>query len=318
MAAEPTGKSARAEKSRTSHRQPTPPRLVLRRAGLALGRAQPVFGAMLDPRLQFRLFNDPPQIFGIVAGNLGVTFAAVLAKVKAGVKRRLGRPAHQFAPARSLDQFFEDRSGDDHVESGTVRLDPTAFRIRKRGRASERIAQLLIAVAFEVRPHPQRALVGADPGPELDALRQEETALEFAIVGDIDVCPAEPVGDLRQQRRVPNILIDDVMNGGGTGRNRFCWPHQRVHGVGDTTASHHIDAGDFNDRIGVRIGPGRLYVDDAYHLAVFLTSVRHPKPRRRQASIRPRRCPPFWRARPGSFDRRAFGRWYPSRTYSDP
>src|SRR5262249_14438418 len=137
------------------HRQPTPPRLVLRRAGLALGRAQPVFSAMLDPRLQFRLFDDPPQIFGIVAGNLGETFSAVLAKVKAGVKRRLGRPAHQFAPARSLDQFFEDRGGDDHVESGTVRRDPTAFKTRKRRGASERIAQLLIAVAFEVRPHPQ-------------------------------------------------------------------------------------------------------------------------------------------------------------------
>src|SRR5262245_66261971 len=107
MAAEPTAKSARAEQAAVAPPAHHCPGLVLRRR-LARGRAQPVFGTVLDPLLQLRLFDDPSQVFGISAGNLGVALAAVLAKVKAGIERRLGRPAHQFTPAAPLDQLLED------------------------------------------------------------------------------------------------------------------------------------------------------------------------------------------------------------------
>ena len=47
---------------------------------------------------------------------------------------------------------------------------------------------------------------------------------------------------------------------GGMG---FARAHQGVHGVGDAAAAHHVDAGDFDDRVGGGINPCGLYVDDA-------------------------------------------------------
>src|SRR5215510_1402020 len=100
-----------------------------------------------------------------------------------------------------LDQFLEDCGGDDDVEGRAMRRDGASFKSREWRRPAQRIAQLLIAVASEVRPHAQGAFVGANPWAELNTLGGEETALKFTIVGDVDVCPLEPRGDVGQQRR---------------------------------------------------------------------------------------------------------------------
>src|SRR6476620_6138984 len=158
-AAAPVAKPAPAEPRRFRSRPSLPSRaggqgagLFWRRVGVALRRPQPVVGAMLDPLLEFRLFDDPHEIVGIIGGDLRVALAAVFSKVKARVERRLGRPLHKLAPARALDQFFENRSGDDDVESGAVRRDLAALKARKRRGTSERVTQLLVAVALEVGP----------------------------------------------------------------------------------------------------------------------------------------------------------------------
>src|SRR5262245_48456443 len=114
-----------------------------------------------------------------------------------------------------LDQFLEDCGGDDHVKGRAVRRDRASFKAWEWRRSAQRIAQFLIAVAGEVRPHAQGAFVRANPWAELNTLGGEETVLKFTIMGDVDVCTLEPRGDVGQQRRVLNVLIDEMMNGGG-------------------------------------------------------------------------------------------------------
>ena len=144
-----------------------------------------------------------------------------------------------------------------------MRRDRAALEAGEGRRAAERVAQLLIAVAVEFGPDAQRAFVRADPGTKLDALGGKEAALEFAIVGDVEVGAAEAVDDLGERQARSHILIDDVMHGRGAGRDGLAGPHQRVHGIRDAAVAHHVDARDLDDRVGGRIDAGGLDVDDA-------------------------------------------------------
>jgi hypothetical protein len=93
-----------------------------------------------------------------------------------------------------------------------VRRDQLAL-IAWEGRGTAKgVTELLIAVAIQLRPNPQGAFEGADPGPEFDALGSEEAALQFAVVRDVAVSAPEAVDDLAEGRGTCNILIDDVMD----------------------------------------------------------------------------------------------------------
>jgi hypothetical protein len=88
-------------------------------------------------------------------------------------------------------------------------------------------------VPFELGPHPQRAFVRADPRTKLDALGGEEAPLEFTVVGNVEVGSLETIDRLAERRRIRNILVDNVMHGRGTWRDRLGRSHQRVHGIRD-------------------------------------------------------------------------------------
>jgi hypothetical protein len=89
-------------------------------------------------------------------------------------------------------------------------------------------------------------------------------------VSNVDIRAHEPVDHLRERQGVLQVLVDDVMDGGGAGRNGLSGADQGIHGVGDAAAAHHVDAGDFDDRVGGGINPCGLYVDDADQPLCFL------------------------------------------------
>ena len=69
--------------------------------------------------------------------------------------------------------------------------------------------------------------------------------------------------DLAKGGGVLHVLVDDVMHGRGPWRDGSAGPHQRVHGIGDAAAAHHVDARDFNDRVGGGIDACGFDVYDA-------------------------------------------------------
>jgi hypothetical protein len=64
---------------------------------------------------------------GVAGRYLGVTLAPVLPEVKPGVEGRLGRPPHEFASGRALDELLEDRGRDDHIRGRPVGRDGGAL-----------------------------------------------------------------------------------------------------------------------------------------------------------------------------------------------
>src|SRR5262249_58514329 len=86
--------------------------------------------------------------------------------------------------------------------------------------------------------------------------------LELTVVSDVEVRTLEAFDDVREHRRVLNILVDEVMDGRRSGRDRLAWANQGIHRIGDAAAAHHIDARDLDDSVGGGIDPG-FNVDDA-------------------------------------------------------
>src|SRR5262252_494730 len=144
-----------------------------------------------------------------------------------------------------------------------MRRDCAALEPGKWRGPAQRVAQLLVAVAVEVGPDAQRALIGADPRSDPDSLSRKEAALEVAVVGDVEVRPQEAANGLAEQRSIAYILIDKVMDGRRARWNGLTGMHERIHGVGDAPAANHVDAGDFENCILGGINPGGLYVDYA-------------------------------------------------------
>ena len=80
---------------------------------------------------------------------------------------------------------------------------------------------------------------------------------------DVEVRPQEAADDFAEQRSIAYILIDNVVDGRRARWNGLAGMHQRIHGVGDASAAHHVDAGDLDDCILGGINPGGLDVDYA-------------------------------------------------------
>src|SRR5262249_31121973 len=107
------------------------------------------------------------------------------------------------------------------------------------------------------------AFVGADPRSQLHTLRREEAVLELTVVGDVEVRTRKAFDNVGKHWRVLNILVDEMMDGRSSGRDRLASANQGIHRIRDAADAHHIDARDLDDSVGGGIDPGGFNVDDA-------------------------------------------------------
>ena len=121
-------------------------------------------------------------------------------------------------------------------------------------------------MARSFRPEPERRLVGANGRAALEVV-SEPLGLERPLVSDEHVDLRRSVRvhvegqDLLQPRAPAHVLIRDLVDGRGLGRDRHGRPDE-VGSDGDDLPAHEIDSADLHDGV-VRGGAGCLKVDDA-------------------------------------------------------